>query len=317
MIEPATRIPPADKTIEVTDQYIAAVNLNRRIITAAQLAQQSLYEMCMGFKEMRDSKLYKELGYSDFGEYCEQETGFKRSQAYNYIAIAEKLPADFVQSTGQIGVQKMYLLSRISEEERSEITNNTDLENTTVKALEQQIKELRAEKDKAVADKSAAEAQTSVQADRAAALEKTRAALSEQIADLRTQIRELENRPIEAAVEYRMPEDAVSLDAYQKLAEEFDTERQQLEGDLITEKRRAHSEKAELESKLFELQKQYDALKAEPQQTAAPDTAEVFKAYFKTAYDALNRLVEYTKSQNNADYRARTEKLIDTVKASM
>ena len=317
MIEPSTRIPPADKAVKVTDQYIAAVNLNRRIINAAQTAQIKLYEMCMSFKEMRDSKLYKELGYSDFGEYCEQETGFKRSQAYNYITIVEKLPSDFVQSIGRIGMTKTLLLTSLSEEERTEITNNTDLESTTVKALEQQIRELRAEKDKAVADKSAAEAQTSVQADRAEALERSRAALSEQIADLRTQIKELENRPIETAVEYRMPENAVTLDAYQKLAEDFDAERQQLEGDLIAEKRRAHSEKAELEAKLCELQKQYDDLKAEPTQASVPDTAEVFKAYFKTAYDALNRLVEYTKAQNNADYRTRTEKLIDTVRASM
>ena len=116
------------------------MNLNRRIITAAQLAQQSLYEMCMGFKEMRDSKLYKDLGYSDFGDYCESETGFKRAQVYSYISVAEKLPADFVQSTGQIGIQKLYLLSKISEEERAEITQNTDLESSTVRELEQQIK---------------------------------------------------------------------------------------------------------------------------------------------------------------------------------
>jgi len=317
MIEPAIRMPPADKDKAVTDQYIAAVNLNRRIITAAQLAQQSLYEMCMGFKEMRDSKLYKELGYSNFEDYCEQETGITRQQVHKYIVVAEKLPKDFVNPGLQIGIRKLYLLASLSEEERTEITDNTDLENTTVKALEQQIKELRAEKDKAVADKSAAEALTSVQADRAATLEKAKTALSEQIADLKIQIEELENRPIETAVEYRMPENAVTLDAYQKLAEDFDAERQQLEGDLITEKRRAHSEKAELEEKLRKLQQEYDALKSEPPQPAATDTSEVFKAYFKTAYDALNRLVEYTKSQNNADYRTRTEKLIETVKASM
>lgn len=317
MLEPSTRIPPADKEKAVTDQYIAAVNLNRRIITAAQLAQQSLYEMCMGFKEMRDSKLYKELGYSDFGEYCEQETGFKRRQVYSYIAVAEKLPTDFVRSSAQIGVKKLELLSRISEEERTEITDNTDLESTTVKALEQQIKELRAEKDKAVADKSAAEAQTSVQADRAAALEKTKASLSEQIADLKTQIKELENRPIETAVEYRMPENAVTLEAYQKLADDSDAERQELEGELLAEKRRAHAEKTELERQLAEAQEKLTQLENAPAPTAAPDGTEVFQAYFKGAYDTLNRLVEYIKAHSSEDFRKRTIKLIDTVKASL
>ena len=51
---------------ELSAEYIKAAELDRRIKTSAQLAQQSLYDMCMGFKEMRDSRLYKELGYSDF-----------------------------------------------------------------------------------------------------------------------------------------------------------------------------------------------------------------------------------------------------------
>lgn len=101
MITPSKRLPPADAEKPVNERYIEALNLNKKIIVSAQLAQQNLYEMCMGFKKMRDDKLYKELGYSDFGEYCENETGFKRSQVYSYIAVAEKLPTDFVQSTGQ------------------------------------------------------------------------------------------------------------------------------------------------------------------------------------------------------------------------
>ena len=86
---------------ELSAEYIKAAELDRRIKTSAQLAQQSLYDMCMGFKEMRDSRLYKELGYSDFGEYCEQETGFSRMNVYNYIRVAEKLPQDFVNSSLQ------------------------------------------------------------------------------------------------------------------------------------------------------------------------------------------------------------------------
>ena len=206
MIVPNERISPADEGKPVTDEYIKALNLNRRIIVSAQLAQQNLYEMCTGFKEMRDSKLYKELGYTDFGDYCEQETGFKRTQAYSYIAIAEKLPADFVRSSGQIGMKKLELLTRISEDDRAQIAAETDLESTTVKELEQQIKQLRAEKDKAVADKSAAEAEGAVKADTIAALEKNRQVLDERVAALTEEVRALEARPIETAVEIREAE---------------------------------------------------------------------------------------------------------------
>lgn len=142
MIIPNKRTPPADAEKPINERYIEALNLNSRIIASAQLAQQSLYEMCTGFKKMRDDKLYKELGYVSFEEYCEQETGFKRRQVYNYISIVENLPADFVQSIAQIGMTKTLLLASLSEEARTEIVANNDLKNTNVKELKKRIKEL-------------------------------------------------------------------------------------------------------------------------------------------------------------------------------
>ena len=135
---------------ELSAEYIKAAELDRRIKTSAQLAQQSLYDMCMGFKEMRDSRLYKELGYSDFGEYCEQETGFSRMNVYNYIRVAEKLPQDFVNSSLQIGVKKLTLLAKLSDEERTELAENINLESTTVKELKAKIDILQNERDRAM-----------------------------------------------------------------------------------------------------------------------------------------------------------------------
>ena len=114
-----------------------------RIKTSAQLAQQSLYDMCMGFKEMRDSKLYKELGYQNFDDYCEQETGFTRMNVYKYISIAEKLSDDFVNSSLQIGVTKLSLLAKLDEPIRAEIIETTDLENTSVRELKAKLAELQ------------------------------------------------------------------------------------------------------------------------------------------------------------------------------
>ena len=99
MIISGIRTPPADVNRVVTEEYIKAENLHYKIMRAAQYAQESLYEMCMGFKEMRDSKLYKELGYSSFEDYCEKEVGVSRRQVYRYISIVDKLPNEFVKST--------------------------------------------------------------------------------------------------------------------------------------------------------------------------------------------------------------------------
>lgn len=289
---------------ELSADYIKAKELDRKIKVSAQLAQQSLYDMCMSFKEMRDSKLYKELGYSDFGDYCEQETGFKRTQAYSYIAIAEKLPTDFVRSSEQIGTKKLYLLSSLSEHERTEITQNTDLENTTVKELEQQIRQIKAEKDKAVAEKSAAEAEASASAQQAKALEKAKAQLAQQILSLEAEIKELESRPVEVAVQ-QLPEGAVDKETFKNICKTYDEQIDKLQEDAMQDTirlNRKHTE--ELNSLREELEaakrKQAELEEAKTvKEVSVPDIKETFKVYLATAIDATKRLCNFI--YNNAD----------------
>ena len=82
---------------ELTAEYAKAVDLDRKIKVSAQLAQQSLYDMCMGLKEMRDGKLYKELGYSTVEDYTENEVGLSRFIAYKYAAIADMKNVESIQ----------------------------------------------------------------------------------------------------------------------------------------------------------------------------------------------------------------------------
>lgn len=299
MIEPALRTLPANAEAAVTDSYIKAVNLNRRIITAAQLAQQSLYDMCMGFKEMRDSKLYKELGYSDFGDYCEAETGIKCRQVYSYIQVAEKLPTDFVHSSAQIGIKKLYLLSTLSESDRAEITENNDLESTSVRELEQQIKQLKADKDRAEADKSAVEAEAQNREMQIKALEKAKQELSVKINSLETDLKTLESRPVETAIQYvdRVPDDYISPEAYEKAVTAEIERANQYEEELLAEKHKAYAERTALE-------KQIEEFKNQPQPTGETvtvvDIKAVFKAHLATAIDATNRLLTFL-NEHNAD----------------
>lgn len=302
MIKPNEKNTQSDGIMAVTEEYLKAYNLNHKIIAAAQLAQQSLYDMCMGFKEMRDSKLYKELGYSDFGDYCEQETGFKRSQAYSYIAIAEKLPADFVRSSGQIGVKKLELLTRISEEERTEITASTDIESATVKELEQQIKELKQKNSEQTTENQQLRAKCTLEASRAEHAEK--------------KVKELESRPIETAIEYRdrIPDNYVTIEAMEKAVDNERKFREEAETENIKIKREANKAETELKAEIKRLGEELEQRK----NTAVPsDDTEVFKAYFKAAYDGLNRLVEYVREHNTEDFHKKVVGLIDNVKASL
>lgn len=291
---------------ELSAEYIKAAELDRRIKTSAQLAQQSLYDMCMGFKEMRDSRLYKELGYSDFGEYCEQETGFSRMNVYNYIRVAEKLPQDFVNSSLQIGVKKLTLLAKLSDEERTELAENINLESTTVKELKAKIDILQNERDRAM--KSNAEASHQVFMADKKVLE-----MKNKVTQLEAEIKDLESRPIEVAVETDSKEVANLKDAMRRVDLDWSEKYSKLEEDSLKDRRellqKAEQAEKDKQDKLSQLRAELDRTKAEYEKklSGKADTAPVqddkaiFKAYLSTAVDSVTRLVGFVNEHNDSD----------------
>lgn len=291
---------------ELSAEYIRAAELDRRIKTSAQLAQQSLYDMCMGFKEMRDSRLYKELGYSDFGEYCEQETGFSRMNVYNYIRVAEKLPQDFVNSSLQIGVKKLTLLAKLSDEERTELTENTDLENTTVKELKAKIDILQNERDRAMESNAEASHQVFM-------ADKKVLEMKNKVTQLEAEIKELENRPIEVAVETDSKEVANLKDAMRRVDLDWSEKYSKLEEDSLKDRRellqKAEQAEKDKQDKLSQLREELDRTKAEYEKklagkadiTPTQDDKAIFKAYLSTAVDSVTRLVGFVNEHNDSD----------------
>lgn len=291
---------------ELSAEYIKAAELDRRIKTSAQLAQQSLYDMCMGFKEMRDSRLYKELGYSDFGEYCEQETGFSRMNVYNYIRVAEKLPQDFVNSSLQIGVKKLTLLAKLSDEERTELAENINLESTTVKELKAKIDILQNERDRAVESNAEASHQVFM-------ADKKVLEMKNKVTQLEAEIKELESRPIEVAVETDSKEVANLKDAMRRVDLDWSEKYSKLEEDSLKDRRellqKAERAEKDKQDKLSQLRAELDRTKAEYEKKLAGkvDTAPVqddkaiFKAYLSTAVDSVTRLVDFVNEHNDSD----------------
>lgn len=303
MIELGIKTPPADTTSAVTSKYTEAYNLNVRICINAQMAQQNLYEMCKGLKEMRDGKLYKELGYQNFADYCENEVGFTRMQAHRLISIAEKLPGDFVTSMLQIGTTKLSLLGQLSEDDRAEITQSTNLESVSVKELERQIKEIQAEKDQAVADKSAAEAKASASTQRAESL-------SQQITSLEAEIKELESRPIEVAVPDASHEVENMRDAMRRLNREHDEWSARIQDEHFKDVQRIHKEYRE---KMDQLRAEYEEKLADSQQGDAPEPGgkEIFKAYLANAIDAAKRLTGFLTAHPDDTCRAQAVRFFE------
>lgn len=120
-----------------------AVQLDCRIKSTLQLVGTTMVEFCRQLKEMRDSALFMELGYTSFEEYTEKEVGLQYRQAFNYIKAYETLPQELIASG--LGIKKLELLTRVGALDRAELIAGNDIEAITVKELQEQIKALQGE----------------------------------------------------------------------------------------------------------------------------------------------------------------------------
>lgn len=286
--------------IMLTEQQQAEA-LHKQIIGYGEVIYQSLYGMCTAIKQMRDSKLYRALGFDTFEAYTEEKLGMKHSQAYRYIAIAEKFAEDSFPSMGKIGMTKLTLLTALTDDQREELTQTVDLESTTVRELKEQIAALKEESEldrkerdnaneaaqrwkntaqSAQADNQRLEDQvqslTDQVKDAEEARENTRLTLKgmldkriAQVHELEAQIQELENKPQDVAVVDRTEE-------IDRLNAEIERLRQQI------------NEKPDTQL----------ALGVDP--IYQNDTKAVFKPYLTAAIDALNRLTAFME-QNIGD----------------
>ena len=127
-----------------TAEESAALALHYEIMAAAQTAAASLLDLARKIKRMRDTSGYKALGFDSLEAYTMATMGMKQRQAYNYIAIAEKLPAQLIEQNAAAGVTKLALLAQLSGQEQQQIAAETNLTDTTGAELKAQIKELQA-----------------------------------------------------------------------------------------------------------------------------------------------------------------------------
>lgn len=264
-------------TVIVTDEYTRAVTLTRIIIANAQAAQQSLYEVCKGLKEMRDGKLYKELGYSSFDNYCENEIGIGRFQAYKYAAIAEMENVDSSQHLDKIGVTKLFLLAKLDEPTREAVTESVDVESVTVKELKAQISELTQERDEA------------------------NAALDKKDKQFRQAIDSKNNELVEVKTGWKRRSDML-LTKIKTLQDELKEAKAEPQEVAVEDTSRVEELQKQLEQAQEELAAANARLAERPMvQEALPvsDTTDAFKAYMSAAADSMRRMLEFVGRRPN------------------
>lgn len=315
---------------EITAQKQQAIELHQKILVSANLAQQNIWDMCNGLKTMRDNKLYKELGYQNFEDYCENEVGFSREQGRKYISIIENISLENANSSWHLGVTKLALLATISEPEQAEIAEKLDIENTTVKQLKAEIDRLKGEKQEAT-DKSIDYCRQLNNAKKDADYYKQQADTSKesyrnienQLAEeknknfkLTNKVQELESRPIEVAVaepsdnERRLNETIKALER-ENIKRNDELEAEYRENEKIVRKQLEDEKQEALRRQKEEYE---ERLKNVQTADGTSDDKDVFKAYFSIAYDSFIRMLDFAKqSQDKEFFKGKVENLIEAL----
>ena len=288
---------------EITAQHAKALDLHNRIMVSAQLVQTNLWDMCNGLKEMRDGKLYKELGYQNFEEYCGTEFNMSAGNARKYISIIENIKPENRSTLNGFGMGKLYLLSTLSEADQEKITAENDVSEMTVKELEKEIKYLKDknnEMDRQLDEQGGLLAEMRVKT--ADAKREKDDALHE-VDRLNRRIGELESRPIEATVTETTDEVRQLKETIKNIEISTEQQMKQMEEEHVADIRELH------EKNRAETQKQLDAQKAEYEEKlreaavpAQKDDKEEFKGYFSAAYYSFSRMIDFAKESENKEF---------------
>lgn len=282
--------PQESPVIVETAEYTKAVTLHRKICVSAELAEQNLFEMCKGLCEMRDYKLYRELGYKNFEDYCTQELKITRRQGQKYAAIASLETIDNGKSTShfeKLGTEKLYLLSQIEETARIEIMGNTDLENTSVRELKAEIDRLK--KDiKTQQDNYSMH--TKRREDEIAGYKERQDKLLQKNKELVSDVQRVEGE--RDKLESDLDEAKDTVQSLSKQLEELENRPRDTYEDT--------TKINELKKQLAEAEERHRAELANAQSVPAEDVRGVFKAYMIAAVDALRNLTQFTEKHMNA-----------------
>ena len=282
----------ADFNIDtITAETKSALDVHNSIIAAEQTAATAIMSLCENLKKMRDTGLYKSLGFERFEDYTEQACNIKKRQAYNYIQTYERLGGSFLQSNAQLGITKLQLLTEVCAVDRDEFVAENDLEGMSVAELKKLVEENQQKGE-----------QLSFLEDKIAKAEDDSDEKDKRITELQEEIEQLRNRPVEVAVQEPSAEDIEKavVERTESLKAEFDKQKQQLEYES-KEKIKGAKEKA-----LKKAEKDKQKAVEEARAAAKAEVEQKYKAQIESAEaekaEALKKAEEVaTKLDKNAD----------------
>lgn len=133
-----------------------AALLDSRIKANSQIAAESLVAVGRDLKAMRDEKLYSELGYESFEDYCNVKAHISLRGAYNFIKAYETY-GDQLADIQYLGITKLVAMTALEPEERLELIESGTAEGLSTRELEKKIEEMQKKCDQLTLELEAAE----------------------------------------------------------------------------------------------------------------------------------------------------------------
>ena len=284
------------------EKFEKAYDLHQRILVTAQMAQKNLYDMCVMLKQMRDDKLYKELGYYNFEEYCEEEIGISRHMAYKYADIADMKNVESIQ---HFGVTKLSLLASLSESQQEEIQEKVKVEDVSVRELKAEIKKLKEDKEAAEKQLETTEHQLREENTLRVHEHQQRLSAESDLLSMKSKNRALTHELEDA--KKNMSPDAKTQDALIRQLDRQLSEADQEHANALERQRK------EYQAKINALQEQLSSAasmtEVAVETVEVPATKEIFDAYCNVVENAFGVLLDFVS--RNKDYLKPVFTLLD------
>jgi len=314
----------AEENTAVTNSYKKAYSIHIEVKTNGELAEKALLNMCKGLKQIRDEELFKELGYTSFEDYVENNGDYsiKSRQAYTYISTYEKLGPAVLQSNANAGITKLSLLAEVPGYERAEFLENHDLENESVSQLKAELEKYKQkaeqldffeeEKEKAKITAETAEEQLKVALETKQEFEDRLSQMKQYYEDnhkkLHNELAELKAKPVEVAVAEPSAEQIAEIKA-QATADaqaEFDLEKKKLaeeKNELNIQLKKEFEDKLQLEHQKAEQEKQ--ALEKKLKVGTADESLIAFKLYFANVQEDFKKFIGVIDTVEDIETKAK------------
>lgn len=138
-----TEVAASNDTQVSSERQDRAAKLTQQIIANGKIAANSMIEMGRDLKAVRDERLFTEMGYENFEEYCEKKIGIGKRHGYNFIQIYEKFGEEKLGQLQQFGITKLLEIAKLDDEDADDLLQHNDINALSVRELSAKVDEYR------------------------------------------------------------------------------------------------------------------------------------------------------------------------------